>query len=529
MIWAALHRKIRTLGMGYPLLVRAIAIASLHLTAFIAICTVSYARLPIGSTVAAAVLALLALTSPLSGMLLVLIAVNFQYLFWFDPGALYEIGGLVSVAYILRALPITLHAARQGSWLWFILAAFIGLVLLHLLPLAETDRPIQAVGFLILTATLFLHCRHIAGTLDAAVAVATMCIGGFAACILSFAYLYVPFPELFLSHSPLYDLHLNDLRLSGVQDSNAIAKLALPGILALMLLTITRSRPIALWILLLVAGSIVLAAAASKSVMLALVPVMLALLVFAIKRRLLIGWTIVAIAMGGSVLLFSVAALPSLKYHAAVFWEKYSEPKIRAAFYGKLAEESYLNRLRSELRIPRAGQVHCRDTGPGGCFPETRGSLSANDVGRRPASDGIAATGQRVLIFKTGLAIVYDHLWWGIGYKHWAGAMEKISGIPFLSPHNGLLEVWGSYGLLGAIVYLALIAVTVRIYVMIKKRVSDPTMLWFNLAVALFLLALLVHEIFEVATVLAVTPYALWAWAALGLQDGILRSADGES
>ena len=266
-----LVKQICLSDVKWPPLAKVFAFASIYIGLFMAVCAISYLRLPMGSSIAAALLAVLALASPLSGLLLILTSVNFEYLFSFEPVALYHINGALCTAYILRSLPITVREIGRASPLWVVLAVFIGLVVLHLSPQVDPAKSAQAIGFCLLTAVIFLHARSLAGTADASAAVVTVCISEIVACILSFVYLYLPAPELLLSHSPLYDLRLNDLRLSGAQDDpNAIAKLLLPAVIALMLLALTLRNSIILWIALLVACGIILAASGAKSIILPL-------------------------------------------------------------------------------------------------------------------------------------------------------------------------------------------------------------------------------------------------------------------
>ncbi len=585
---AALNHKIRAIGAEWPPSLRAMALAALHIAVFMAICSISYLRLPMGSTIAGGLLGLLALASPLSGLLFILIAVNFEYLFWFDPSALYRIGLLLSVAYLLRSLPITLPEVRRLSPLWIVLVAFIGVLVLHLYPEVGFGKSFEAIGFCVLAAAIFLHSRHAAGTPDAATIVTTICVSGVVACIFSFAYLYLPAPELFLSHSPLYDLRINDLHLSGAQDSpNAMAKLLVPGIIALMVLALAASMASGIWLVFFVACTVLVAATTSKSTLLALFAVGLMFSLVAAKRHLLIAWSIALIGAFVVALLFTGAVLPILKVHVAEAWQKYSEPQLQPAYYATEAKLPFLTSLRLELRIPVAPATPAveGEEGPGNPQfarpavaallapernrtiakgPEDKASVAprpvlgmpslkvlvsdqeSRDVAAadqpvavpsnadsvpdqksqfiaRPKDGNLAATSQRLWVFEAGLEIISLHPFWGIGYKQWPAAMQPVTGVPFVSPHNGLLELWGSYGVLGGLLYLALIAIAVRNYMVIRKYATDPVSLWLNLGIGLFLLAVLLHEMVEVATVLAVTPYALWGWTALGLQDGMVR------
>ena len=189
-----LDSKMRTIAATWPPLPRAVAVASVHIGIFVAVCSISYIGLPTGSWLAAGLLAALAFASPLSGLLFILVAVAFQYLFRFDPSAFYQIAGVLGAAYIVRSLPITFREAQRLSPLWIVLVGFMGIVLLHLSADIGFDKNLQAVGFCFLAATIFLHTRSIAGTPDAMAVIATVCLSGLLASALSFIYLYFRYP-----------------------------------------------------------------------------------------------------------------------------------------------------------------------------------------------------------------------------------------------------------------------------------------------------------------------------------------------
>ena len=223
-----------------------------------------------------------------------------------------------------------------------------------------------------------------------------------------------------------------------------------------------------------------------------------------------------------------------MKQYDAAVWREYSEPQLNVEHYAELAQAPFLSVLRKEFRIAVSQEmkvVERPDTGKADAsllaiMPsnQVRAPAQKSQIVEGPKSSALADTGRRLQLFKSGVEILSNHPWWGIGHKQWAVAMLQITGFPFGSPHNGLLEVWGSYGVLGALLYAALIVVAGRNYLMIERRAHNSISLWLNRGIGLFLFALVLHELVEVATVLAVTPYALWAWMALGLQDGLRRS-----
>jgi O-antigen ligase len=512
----ALKGEVQAATADWSSLPRAFALAGVHLGFFIAICAISYLRLPIGATIGAVILSVVALVSPLSGLALVLIAVLFQYLFWFAPADFCQIAGALSVAYILRTLPASLTEARKFSMLWLLLSLFVVIVLLHLSAAIGLDKNLQAVGFCLLTMTVFLHARKIAGTLDAGVVIASVLLGGFVAAVMSFAYLYVPIPNLFLSHSPLFDLRLGDLRLIGAQDNpNSLARILLPGYIFLMAMLFLRQTPRWVWIALFAIDIILYAATGTKSILLILLPLALIIAILA-RRRWLLRTSLTAIGSVAAVIAFTALIAPTLKAHAAKVWQEQSEPQLDAAYYVELAKRPALRALLIEFRLATCEEprlINGREVFVS--CPQASGSNEISAV--------------RVRLLEAGYEVIRAHPWWGIGHKRWPAAMKELMNFPFVSPHNGFLETWGTYGVPGAALYLAVMFFSARNYIRIERRSIDLVRLWLNRSVGLYLLAIFIHELVEVSTILAVTPIALWAWAAIGLQDGMAQQlAAGE-
>ncbi len=525
-----LDERLRKIAAGWPPLSSAFALASVHIGVFMAVCAISYLRLPMGSSIAAVLFALTALASPMSGLLLVLTAVVFQYLFWFVPDDFYRIIGALSVAYVVRTLPNTLYEARRFSAQWLALAFFIALVFLHLYPPIGVGEVVTAIGFLLLAATIFLQVRNMAGKPEIAAVIATVCLSGFIAGVMGFIYIYLPVPQLFLSHSPLNELQLIDMRLIGAQDNpNGMAARLLPASVIVPLMMFLRRKPRSLWIVLFAMGAVLIAATATKSLMLALMVIGLILAYAAAKQNFLMKWSATLFAGVAVVVFFLAGVLPSLQARSADFWKQYSEPTLNTAYYHYLAKRSssswrsvtnLLGTLGREFRVGRVPQEPRFVLGKAGrevIYTPIPGARK-DDLTQR-----LIASGERTRLLKTGLQVIADHPWWGVGHKGWPVVMERRLGFPFLSPHNGFIETWGAYGILGALLYLAIIIFAARNYWAIEKRENDPSLLWLNRGIAFYLLATLLREMVDVSSVLAVTPIALWGWAALGLQDGMAR------
>ena len=188
---------------------------------------------------------------------------------------------------------------------------------------------------------------------------------------------------------------------------------------------------------------------------------------------------------------FPPSSLRFLKEHAAAFWQKYSEPSLNAKYYADLAQNLSSDHFgsNSELGVSRESRV----------IDGQKTSVAT------PESETLLATGQRLRLLKAGLEIISNHPWWGIGHKEWPTVMQEVTGYPFLSPHNGLLETWGSYGILGALLYIALAIAGARNFAMIEE-VKNPMLLWINRGIGLYLLAVVLHELVEVSTYSAQKP-----------------------
>jgi O-antigen ligase/polysaccharide polymerase Wzy-like membrane protein len=136
--------------------------------------------------------------------------------------------------------------------------------------------------------------------------------------------------------------------------------------------------------------------------------------------------------------------------------------------------------------------------------------------------------GQRDRTWSAGVRIVAQHWAWGIGgSRQWAQYMQRLLGFPFTSPHNGVLEVAGGYGVLGLILYLSIIGMFVRNYWTLRKLVRKPWQRLVNESTFLCGVAVFLFETTDVLTVLAFSIHGIWFWAIAGVQAG-LRNAVGE-
>jgi hypothetical protein len=141
----------------------------------------------------------------------------------------------------------------------------------------------------------------------------------------------------------------------------------------------------------------------------------------------------------------------------------------------------------------------------------------------RPFS--ISKIGQRDITWRGGLNVVIAHWAWGIGGPgEWQKHMQKLTGYPFDSPHNSVLEVIGGYGILGGVLYFIVIGVFIRNYLLLKNLVTEQWQILANEWVFLCAAAVFVIEMVDVLTVFGMTIHAIWLWVIVGLQTGLVNS-----
>ncbi|HEU5018863.1 MAG TPA: O-antigen ligase family protein [Pseudolabrys sp.] len=367
-----------------------------------------------------------------------------------------------------------------------ILAAFIALVVAHFT--AATHLILEGAAFLACLFVIFLAIRfrfaHDAGWLR--IMGITIVASVLAGALISAVFVYIPAPWLAIHHAPT-----DNLRLAGIFDeANAAGRYLM---LAFFFFLIKA------WIWPLALTAILLAATGSKG---ALVATFAASIICLIIDRTNMRRSIV-LAACSFVLMGAWLSIvqPRLEQRAAAIWSanKLIGPVEKPV--GNTPEQL----LTHELRIGTSSRMTKED-----------GVIRYHE---RPYS--IWHTGQRDLLWSAGFATIVEHPLWGIGYKRWRDELSKRLDYPFTSPHNGLLEVTGAYGVIGGILYLALIVLFVRNVMRVRReKRADFTLLWATVSVA----GMLVFELVDVSTSLAATLPAVLFWAFLAVQEGILST-----
>jgi hypothetical protein len=141
---------------------------------------------------------------------------------------------------------------------------------------------------------------------------------------------------------------------------------------------------------------------------------------------------------------------------------------------------------------------------------------------------GIACTGQRVRIWSASLQVLKRHWLFGIGFAGWKAQLLDLLGFPFDSPHNGLLEVFGEFGLLGVFLYASLI---ILILYRIKLFITFDTSCFFYysyLIILLYNIGLLIIELFEPTRFFSINPSLLIVWVVLVVLDKLSSTLSPE-
>jgi O-antigen ligase len=252
-------------------------------------------------------------------------------------------------------------------------------------------------------------------------------------------------------------------------------------------------------------------------------------------------------AMGLFVLVFAVWALvisPVVKRHAAIEWLNSGKAGSRsdlvvlagpgvqisgtAPAEGRsrppMPARNLADIFSQELRIGQSSQL--RAEGVTGDLADPFKSTPKGETWVNREC-GIACTGQRDLLWTAGWETIKDHWLWGIGYGSWKKALFDKLSFPFDSPHSGFLELWGEFGVAGALMYIALalfIAVRARDAALFPVNGEQKP---FIVACSLFAISILAAELFEGTKFFAMSPHAIWIWTLLALQERFLNEAQG--
>ncbi len=119
-------------------------------------------------------------------------------------------------------------------------------------------------------------------------------------------------------------------------------------------------------------------------------------------------------------------------------------------------------------------------------------------------------TGNRIGVWKAGIKIFAENWTLGIGLSNWKLKLAEKGYIDFDSPHNGLLEIAGGLGILGALFYLFL-----PIY-LIKLSVSIPKEAVYRIALICLIVFYLLRELISVSGIITFSINGMLFWLLVG-------------
>jgi len=477
---------------------------------FYALALLSYVSRPAALWTCGMDIAIVAILSADLLWLLTLFLIPFTQYFAFSANDTKFLVSIALAACGLRLVPRTLELLRKRA---FLHSAYSWIFLLYLLLVAlhfRGTRPffeLQGAALLGIGYLLFVRIRYAKSSRHAAPGLLESAFvgSGIAAAILSLVYLYFPLPQLIVAHLPL-----DNLRLAAVTDGpNSMARFLLPAIASFLSRSLLHRSKRGLWYLLLALSAMLVTATGSKAG-LASTLAMLFLAPFLVnarqRQRSLWGILVAAAAM----LSWTFIIGPRVEYYAASKHTHTTGADVSRYLVLRPEELSVHDILARDFRIG------------------TSSEMLKDKEGRtlyitRPYN--IWHTGQRDRLWEAGIAVLGDHPLWGIGYKAWREELLRRIDYPFVAPHNALLEVAGSYGIMGGILYVGLFVVFLRRTVQVRRLDTVDWLrhgaTWPTLACG----ALFVFEMFDEATSLGVTLMILWVWGMLAIQEAIVTDA----
>jgi hypothetical protein len=501
--------------------------------------------------------------SPTYGLGLGIFIAPIQQLVTFGPGELHLLHGIcwsfiaVRMATLCRFRDFGGLSKIARSPVGLFIAFFMLLVIIHNGNSFLSRYFLLDIGF---AATIFLIAAAIILTdklpahLTTIVVTAIMAAGFFSIAFDSILN-YVPVPDL---GPPAAVMPPDKLRLAGLHSNpNATAKfiLAMQAIVGAALIQWDAARMdrkrVGAW-LLYCAITLALVATATKSAIAAFPLALIGLAVLSISRdtwNRLHPWLSIKLigagaakAIGVFVLVFAVWALiiaPTVKQHAAIEWLNSGKAGTRSDLVVLAGPGAQISGTASaggqsrppmpgrnladifsqELRIGQSSQLRAEGVAGDLADPFKSTPKGETSVTREC---GIACTGQRDLLWTAGWQTIKDNWLWGIGYGSWKKALFDKLSFPFDSPHSGFLELWGEFGLVGAVMYIALvlfIAARARRAALVPVNSAQKP---FIVACSLFAISILAAELFEGTKFFAMSPHAIWIWTLLALQERFL-------
>lgn len=468
---------------------------------------------------------------PIVGWAFTMFAVVFQDVFALGADDFRRIRYALLLVLVGRLGWLVVQRRMYRSPLLWCLLAFTALVGLHdVLSGSSAKQAVWDAGVLLSLAGVYVVSREFGrDPAGATLGAAAMVLAAFLSAALSFAFLYLPLPGLIaLGRLP------DSLRLFGVQDNpNSLAQLLVPALLILVCASIGRQRSPG-WVALVATAGVLLAATGTRAGLLVVAATLFVLLPLVTSpgvRRT--GVRVVALPLvallGCAVWLIGVA--PWVEHRAAQQWIARSDAFLCVYLEARSGHDPcdrlFLTADDSGVSpVNRILDTFMRDL-------RLQASHAMFKVDGRTTyvrrAFRISEMGQRDRTWRAGLTVVSQHWLWGFaGREGWAQHMQVLTGYPFTSPHNGVLEVTGAYGVLGLLLYVSVIVLFVRNYLDLRQRAHLPWQRAANEWVFLCGAAVFLFELTDALTVLAFSIHAIWFWGIVGMQAGLLDAAAAE-
>ena len=480
------------------------ALLLLPFVGFLALALISYIDTRVALWVCAFWCVLVGLWNKEAIFLLSLCLIPFGQIFAFLPEHMQQlttialtVGGARYVIYYLHHPLPKLHDSNAA----LILAAYGVLVAAHFEAISQKE--IMGSGLLCVMMLFFFATQLLYVSSQRFLHLfVNMLIGSvLCAATISVLYLYVPLPWL-VNTANMPD----NLRLVGVfEGTNAGARFLLLPFCFFLLKVIESPKIFSHWLVWLLLTSCFVATTGTKSALGS--SIMVCILAFAIvpaafkKRVCIVGLLVLAMYTA-----WILKISPWVEYTAASNWQHFSTQKLHTYLDKPPSETTVREAIDNNLRIGKSRVMSMTDKGK---------------VLYVEQPYNIMNTGQRVRIWRAGLDTIADHPFWGIGFKNWSKEMMARLSYPFRSPHNGLMEVTGAMGVLGAVLYVLLAVLIVRRFVHACRLTIaswNPLLAWASLSI----MGVFALEIVDANTSLSVTFSAVWFWALLSLQEAML-------
>ena len=515
---------------------------------FCALSTLSYWNKPLTLSLVLIFSSLVVFYMPVIGWALLIFITPFQFLFAFDQTDFIKIRAclliIVSLQYLLSSSYKPNHERVVGferSVIPYLLLlfAYVALLVTHLSQDISNKNALLNIGFTLSLIGVFLASLAYAQHKDterlsyyAIIASITLSI------LFSALFTYGGFSIL------LAQRELDMLRLAGVQDGpNSLGKLISVIVLALSYFFI-RNQSISYALCLFIAA-ITLTATGSKSAILATCFVFILILPILVPHILKNWryWTGILILLIGSLTWITILK-PVVEPFAAKRWLAPQKSE-HVQYIGELNQkveaekkQATMQKDKNEttLKVETVANEIVHDLRISHSIAMTKEGEKVHYENRPPS---LLRTGQRDRTWKAGFQVVKDHWIWGIGALKWPEEMEKRLKYPFISPHNALLEVTGGLGILGGVLYLGLVVLLIRNFILFRNQCSIqmtdhcqiPTasqrlkhVLPKNGWILLFIISTLIIELVEPAIILGRSIHSVWFWILLALYLGQSQS-----